>query len=358
VTALPQSYAAARAAFLGAAQAAGARLSSLPDPTGPGREGEALAMDIARTGPQSGGPVVVVISGLHGVEGLAGSAVQCRWLAQAPADHAMVFVHAANPWGFSHLTRCDAGNVDLNRNLLDDFGALPANPGYARLHPALREPAWTEDAMARQDAALAAFAAEHGAQALTDALIGGQYDFPDGMNYGGAALAWPVAALRDLVKELAAHHSGLLLLDLHTGVAPAGEAAVLPFAGPSGTPDGRHLLTAGDPRFAIGAPGLAAMTGVLAAGLARHVAPVPMLATVVEFGTVTRAEIRRALRLDLALRVATPPDAATEAAARRAVVEAFFPSDPAWRTALAALADTLAQTVLDRGAVVRALGVA
>jgi hypothetical protein len=348
--ALPETYEAARAAFLDVARRVGARLSSIPDPADP-----ALAMDIACTGPESGGPVVVVVSGLHGVEGLAGSAVQTRWLDRAPRDLAMVFVHAANPWGFAHLTRCDAGNVDLNRNLIEDFGALPVNPGYAAIHPILVAPPWAEGAMAQADAALDAFAAAHGAQALTDALIGGQYEFPDGMNYGGAAPAWPVRALCGLARDLARRHESLLLLDLHTGVAPSGEAAVLPFAGPADTQAARRLLTGGDPRFAIGAPGLASMTGVVALGLAQLVAPVPMLATVVEFGTVARAGIRRALRLDLALRVAPPADPATAARARREVVEAFFPSDPVWRAGLASLADALARTVLDRTAVTRGL---
>jgi hypothetical protein len=355
LTELPASYAEARRAFLAAAHSAGARVSSIPERRGPGRDGEALAIDIARTGPQAGGPAVVVLSGVHGVEGLAGSAVQCRWLARAPADLAVVFVHAANPWGFSFLTRCDADNVDLNRNLLDDFATVPGNPDYAALHPILQAPAWMPDALEQQDAALGAFAATHGAQALTDALIGGQYAFPDGLNYGGERLASPVRALCDLVRDMASRHRCLLLLDLHTGVAPSGHAAVLPFAGPAGSMAGRLLLTGGDERVSIGAPGLATMSGVLVAGLARRAGTVPTLAAVVEFGTVDRTEIRRALRLDLALRRAPHAGGEVVTAARRRVVEAFFPSDPEWRASLISLTDALASNVFDEPLIARAL---
>lgn len=325
------SYAEARAAFLAAARAAGARLDSIAAPAGlRGAEGEALAIDIARLGPARGGAAIVTISGLHGVEGFCGSAVQRRWLESGqPAIH----IHAANPWGFSHRTRCDEGNVDLNRNLIADFSELPRNDGYRLIHPILAAPAFTDAALAAQDAALDAFAVTHGAQALTDAMIGGQYEIAEGLNYGGAAPAWPVRAIMALVDDAARAHDRLILIDMHTGIAPRGAAAVLPFAG-------NCAPLASDARFALGAPGLAAMTGVLVAGLARR-APCPVTAAVVEFGTTDRAEIRRALRLDLALRLAPPGDAALAIAARARVVEAFWPSDPAWQAKLPALADAL-----------------
>lgn len=348
MTALPECYGDARSAFLAAAHRAGARLSSVSGAQRVGRNGEMLTMDIARMGPDRGGPVVVVLSGVHGVEGLAGSAVQAHWLPKVPPGLAAVFVHAVNPWGFSFQTRCDADNVDLNRNLIDDFAALPPNRGYAALHPILLAPAWRPAVLAGQDAALEAFAAAHGAQALTDALIGGQYEFADGLNYGGRRMAWPVTALRELLRDLGARHDAVVLLDLHTGVAVPGHAAVLPFAGPSGGLGARRLLTAEDRRFSFGAPGLASMTGVLVAGLAREAAPCPTLAAVLEFGTVDRADIRRALRVDLALRgaPAAGDDRDMLADARRRVIEVFFPSDSTWRGSLLSLADSLAGSLL------------
>jgi hypothetical protein len=295
--------------------------------------------------------VLVVLSGVHGVEGFAGSVVQRRWLErlrETPPAFAIAFVHAVNPWGFSWRTRCDAENVDLNRNLVEDFAAQPGNPAYAMIHPILAEPAWNGEAIAAQDAALDAFSALHGVQALTDAMIGGQYEMSDGLNYGGAALAEPVRALLRVIDDLAARHDGLALLDLHTGIAARGAAAVLPFSSACDSPPARALLGAQDSRFTIGAAGLARMTGILVAGLARRAAPKPAIAAVVEFGTVDRSEIRRALRADLALRFSPPADPALAAAARRKVVEAFWPSDAAWRAGLLGLADGLIDAWQDR----------
>ncbi len=358
MTIFPDSYAAARRDFLAAAEAAGAHLSSITFEGLAGRDGEALAMDVASIGPQSDGPVLLVLSGVHGVEGFAGSVVQRRWLERlrdAPPRHALVFVHAVNPWGFSWQTRCDVENVDVNRNLVDDFAALPGNPTYAAIHPILAAPAWTQEAIAAQDAALAGFAETHGAQALTDAMIGGQYAIPEGLNYGGVALAAPVMALCRLVDDLAARHDGFALLDLHTGIAARGEAAVLPFSAACDAPSAHALLGAKDSRFSVGAVGLARMTGILVAGLARRVAPKPAIAAVVEFGTVDRLEIRRALRADLALRFAPPDDVALAGMVRQRVMEAFWPSDAAWRADLLRLGDALGDAWLDTDAVWSAL---
>ena len=72
---LSASYREARAAFLAAATAAGARVTTTVHPL-LGVEGEELAVDIAELGPADAEHVVIVVSGTHGVEGYAGSALQ------------------------------------------------------------------------------------------------------------------------------------------------------------------------------------------------------------------------------------------------------------------------------------------
>src|SRR4051794_19437283 len=114
-----------------------------------GPAGEPLTMDVARCGPDGAERVVVVSSGLHGVEGFFGSAVQLAWLRSRPAGWsppgtAVVLAHALNPYGFAWLRRWNEGNVDLNRNFLDDLGFRSADPrrqgalaAYRRLAPFL-----------------------------------------------------------------------------------------------------------------------------------------------------------------------------------------------------------------------------
>ena len=70
-----QSYAEARGKFLAAAEAAGLDVQTHPHPL-PGRDGELLAMDVARLGPADADAVLLVTSACHGVEGYCGSGVQ------------------------------------------------------------------------------------------------------------------------------------------------------------------------------------------------------------------------------------------------------------------------------------------
>lgn len=67
---------------------------------------------------------LVLISGTHGVEGYAGSAIQ-RFLLQylqsdtgaITADWNMLMLHALNPWGMQHARRCDQATLILTVTL-------------------------------------------------------------------------------------------------------------------------------------------------------------------------------------------------------------------------------------------------
>jgi hypothetical protein len=76
--------------------------------------------------------LLIVSSACHGVEGYCGSGVQVfalhddEWRAKArDAGVAVLYIHALNPYGFSHLRRVTQENVDLNRNF-HDFAAAAA----------------------------------------------------------------------------------------------------------------------------------------------------------------------------------------------------------------------------------------
>ena len=118
VQAFASNYAQARARFLEAAATAGLPLQSHPHPL-PGSEGEALALDVARDGPPDADKLLIVSSACHGVEGFCGSGVQvyamhdADWRAAAHAQGvAVLYLHALNPYGFSHLRRGARGNED------------------------------------------------------------------------------------------------------------------------------------------------------------------------------------------------------------------------------------------------------
>jgi hypothetical protein len=65
--------------------------------------------------------LLLISSGVHGVEGPTGSAVMRLFMAEftnpdALAETGMLFLHALNPYGFATGRRFTENNVDLNRN--------------------------------------------------------------------------------------------------------------------------------------------------------------------------------------------------------------------------------------------------
>ena len=104
--------------FSDAARDVHAQISSYPiEQVGP--SGESLSIDVAWIGAREPIQTVVVTSGLHGVEGFFGSAVQLAWLARLASGEVelsprttVVLVHAVNPFGFAWRRRTDSRNVE------------------------------------------------------------------------------------------------------------------------------------------------------------------------------------------------------------------------------------------------------
>src|ERR1700739_4127933 len=110
-----------------------------------GPQGEALTIDIGWFGAADPQRVFIHSSGLHGVEGFAGSAIQHRCLDEPlpvlSADAAIVMVHVLNPYGMAWLRRVNEHSVDLNRNFraVNDHGA-ELESDYLKLDSFLNPP--------------------------------------------------------------------------------------------------------------------------------------------------------------------------------------------------------------------------
>ena len=208
-----QSYAEARDKFFRAAGQRGLAVETHVHPR-TGRDGELLAMDVARDGPADARCVLVVTSACHGVEGFCGSGVQGALLdddawnrAAKAAGVAVLYVHALNPYGFSWWRRTTDENVDLNRNFRD-FSAEPVrNAGYDEIAAHVVPESWPPDAATV--AALGRFVAERGELALQQAISGGQFHHPHGLFYGGAAPTWSHRTIRAVLQQHGARCSEL-----------------------------------------------------------------------------------------------------------------------------------------------------
>ncbi len=224
--AFSNSYAQARTRFLDAASQAGLAVVTHAHPE-KGRDGEDLAMDVVLDGSPDAENLLIVSSACHGVEGYCGSGVQVfslqdevlRETARA-SGCAVLYVHALNPYGFSHVRRTTHENVDLNRNFQDFSQALSVNTEYADLHDLLLPEHWPPDE--DNNLAIAAYVKNHGINAFQSAVTRGQQSFPDGLFFGGTEPTWSNRTLRQVLREHAGRAHRIAWIDLHTGLGPSG----------------------------------------------------------------------------------------------------------------------------------------
>src|SRR5262245_5191791 len=229
-------YRTARERFLRAAEQRGAALSAyVIEPRG--ARGEELSVDVAYIGPRDPGIMLVVSSGLHGVEGFAGSAIQHQLLTAQldglalPPAAGLLLVHALNPFGFACLRRVNESNVDLNRNFLRHPDEHVPSPDYDRLFTAINPDTLDEASEQRARELLRAFVAEHGARRLQEVVSAGQYQHPRGMQFGGRREEPSNRIARQIVRE---HVRGTRVawVDVHTGLGAYGDFMMLTALGP------------------------------------------------------------------------------------------------------------------------------
>ena len=198
------------------------RQSHTHPPAGPG--GESLSCEIVLIS-QVRQPrrLLVLISGTHGVEGFAGSAIQVDSFPQLVdavtknPSMGLVIIHALNPWGFAWLRRSDHEGIDLNRNFTDFSKPLPDNVEYEDLHRRIT------NLEAGKSGNLAALWENSGIDTFAEAFTRGQYRHVDGCFYGGSAPSWS----RQLLEQVTAdpvfdQAERIAVIDLHTGLGPYG----------------------------------------------------------------------------------------------------------------------------------------
>lgn len=333
-----QSYAEARAKFLGACAAAGLPVQSHAHPL-PGHDGEALAMDVARVGAADAPALLIVSSACHGVEGFCGSGVQGALLddpaalrAAAAQGVAVLFIHALNPWGFSHWRRTTHENVDLNRNWHDFSRPLPANPGYDELADAIVPATWPS---AEAEAVLARYAATHGERALQAAVSGGQYTHPQGLFYGGNAPTWNQRTLRAVLAEHGRAARRIGWIDLHTGLGPSGHGEKILATRDEPAAAARARAWWGEITSVYdGSSTSAPLTGLMWMGVYDECPQAEYTGIALEYGTWPVRQMIDALRADQWAHGHPEAPAEQRAAIRRHTRDAFYVDTPAWKAAI------------------------
>ncbi len=264
---------------------------------------EDLAVDVAWVGPSDASRLLLSSSGVHGVEGFAGSAIQLSIidsLKSLPEDTALAIIHIANPYGMAWLRRVNESNIDLNRNFLlpgEEYAGEPA--GYAQMSPLINQasvPTQNDRFFLRA----LWYVFRNGFSATKQAFAEGQYSRPECLQYGGSTLEkGPEFIIGWLEKNLTSVER-CLWIDLHTGLGKAGEDTLLvEFV--EGDPRLDGLSASFGPRIASLDPkaGIAyAIRGGMQAGIEARFPKIEWTSITQEFGTVSPFKVIKALRAE------------------------------------------------------------
>lgn len=349
-------YGDARRRFLERAKAAGFLLQEHRLAGHAGPRGEALAMDVARRGPPDAPFTLLISSGTHGVEGFCGSGCQNALLASGvlrslPSAMAVVLVHAVNPFGFAHLRRVNEDNVDCNRNFIAHDG-YPANAAYDQVHPWLVPADWDGPAKQAADQAIFGFVATRGQRAFQEAVSGGQYTHADGLFYGGRAPVWSNTTWRRIVREHAGGSREVIAIDLHSGLGPGGVGEAI--CGGCGEELRRTRALFGDDVTSSmdGSSSSAMVGGSIDEGTRGELPGARLTMITLEYGTLPVAAVFEALRADNWLHLHGAMDSPLGARIKKAVRDAFYVDDAAWRQAVVERCLAVVRQVGERAEVV------
>lgn len=335
---LPLTYDECRARFRRSAAVAG--LAVEPHAIAArGPDGQGLTVDVVALGPPAPRSALVVLSGVHGVEGFIGSALQCDLLevlvaAPPPPDAAVVVVHAVNPWGMAHGRRQNESNVDLNRNWRRSDSVPTANDDYDLVHPLACPDTPSLPSVDELLVAALDLVDRWGLDRVRDAITRGQYRHPDGLHYGGEVTEESDRILEAAVLPRVLGAERLLLVDLHTGHGPAGEITCLSDAPPGSAQDRllaevfpgvRVEATADNPDATTGTK-----SGQIGNGIRDAVDAPESASTSVEFGTTPDEEQLAATFLESWVHRHGDPDDPTHQAVRWAYRCCFTPDDADW----------------------------
>lgn len=165
----------------------------------------------------------VICSGVHGVEGFCGSAIQNYCIdmiekLQNGNSCDIILIHALNPYGFLYLRRVNENNIDINRNFIDFNTASRANESYAIYDPLFVPDVWGSSEHETMKHKLNKLIMEKGFHQAQEDITSGQYTHPEGLFYGGVGSTWSRLTLENIASKFLHKYKHIVYLDLHTGL--------------------------------------------------------------------------------------------------------------------------------------------
>ncbi len=181
--------------------------------------------------------IIILSSGVHGLEGYVGSAVQLFFMDNYINDEflentGIFLIHSVNPYGFKYTRRVTENNVDLNRNSgIDKKLYETKNEGYPKVYHLInpKEKA-NPGSIANRFFFVKAIKniVKESMPVLRQAVLQGQYEFPEGMYYGGKDSEPQIKDLIQIIDTICDPYQTVFAIDLHTAYGERGKLHLFP----------------------------------------------------------------------------------------------------------------------------------
>lgn len=175
--------------------------------------------------------LIVITTGVHGIEGYIGSVMLDVFFEEIypdidTANTGILIVANVNPYGMKNMRRYNENNVDLNRNFIEDWDNfdLSSNTEYPKVDKFLQPEGKMGNAFWHEVGFYLSLAKEAiftGADTISNALLTGQYEYPEGVYYGGNGDEVSTAYLKGVFADcLDGEYENIIHIDIHSGYGP------------------------------------------------------------------------------------------------------------------------------------------
>ena len=175
--------------------------------------------------------LIVLTTGVHGIEGYIGSVMLDVFWDEVyttldQSNTGVLVVANVNPYGMKYHRRYNENNVDLNRNFILDWSThdMAVNKDYPKCDEFLGPQSAMGNIFWHEVGFLGSLAGQvitNGADTISNALLGGQYEYAEGVYYGGNGDEASTTFLKNVFKEtLEGEYENIVHIDIHSGYGP------------------------------------------------------------------------------------------------------------------------------------------
>jgi len=349
----PKNYTEARERFRKEALRVGCKLLQYPI-SAKGPNGEELTIDVAIYGTNKTEFSLVVSSGLHGVEGLFGTAIQLAILNQVTnlnydkEKKKIVFINSINPYGYSWIRRTNEDNIDLNRNFLNgDEKYEGSTENYRKLEHFLNPKSTPSDFEPYKIKALY-YVLRYGLRTLKNSIAVGQYEFPKGLFFGGHQESESTKIIKNEYHKWIKPSKNITHLDFHSGLGKFSDYKLLVLENKSSELWGWYGKHFGFNKIDSINDGVAyPARGMMGSWLKKNLYVKNFRYLAPEFGTFSEIRILENLRKENQAHFFSKTHDRTYKQAKEGLIECFCPSSPRWRQSVVKTAMVIASNAIN-----------